>query len=311
MNRSLLLVAVALTGLGARAGELKIAEVPAQAKWFAHLDAEKLRASQVGQKLLTGIQNDAKATAQLDAVRNAVGVDLRKDISGLTLAGGDDKKKHGVMIVRGPFNTEKLLTALRANPQHEELAKGEATYHKWFDKGHDNYGAFLPGCCVFSEHREAGETTADVIRTGQGGLAPDSTLGALAKDGAGCIIFAALDGGTGLPGGQQPQAAILRKITAAQVRVLENAGRVQAELILTVGAPEAAANIAEIARGLIALGQLNEETPAPLVRLAQTAQVKQDGKQVKVVASCPPEDVLQFLQNKRGQPKIQSAASGQ
>lgn len=311
MNRSLLL-AVALAGLGARAGELKIAEIPVQAKWFAHLDAEKLRASQVGQKLLAHIQADVKATAQLDAVRNAVGVDLRKDISDLTLAGGDDKKNHGVMIVRGPFNTDKLLAALRANPQHEEMAKGDTTYHKWFDKGHDNYGAFLPGGrCVFSEFREAGEITADVIRTGQGGLTPDSTLGVLAKDGGGCIIFAALDGGAGLPGGQQPQAAVLRKIIGAQLRVMENTGRVQAELTLTVGAPEAATNIAEIARGLIALGQLNEETPAPLIRLAQTAQVKQDGKQVKVVASCPPEDVLQFLQNKRGQPKNQTAASGQ
>lgn len=77
MKRSLLMMAVALAAVGARAAELKVAEVPAQAKWVAHLDAEKLRASQVGQKLLAEIQNDAKATAQLDAIRNAVGVDLQ------------------------------------------------------------------------------------------------------------------------------------------------------------------------------------------------------------------------------------------
>jgi len=306
MKRGMLLVAVALAAVGARAGELKIAEVPAQAKWVAHLDAEKLRASQIGQKLLAEIQADVKITAQLDAVRNAVGVDLRKDINDLTLGGGDDKKNHGVMIVRGPFSTEKLLAALRANPQHEEMAEGDASYHKWFDKGHDNYGAFLPGGrCVFSENREAAKTTADVIRTGQGGMIPDSVLGTLAKDAAGCIVFAALDGGEGLPGDKQPQAAVLRKVTAAELRVSENAGRVQGELVAKVATAEDAVRIAEIARGLIALGQLNEDIPPALARLAQTAQVKQDGKQVKVVVSCPPEDVLQFLKNKRGQAKDQ------
>ncbi len=309
MKHSVLWLAVALAAVGARAAELKIAEVPAQAKWVAHLDAEKLRASQVGQKLLAEIQADAKATAQLNAVQNAVGVDLRKDISDLTLGGGDDKKNHGVMIVRGPFNTEKLLVALRANPQHEELAEGDASYHKWFDKGHDNFGAFLPGGrCVFSENREAAKTTADVIRTGQGGLTPESALGRLAKEGAGCIIFAAVDGGEGLPGDKQPQAAVLRKITAAALRVTENAGRVQGELAVQVATAEDAVRIAEIVRGLIALGLLNEDMPPAVARLAQTAQVKQDGQKIKVLVSCPPEDVLQFLKNKRGQPKDQTSA---
>jgi hypothetical protein len=310
MKRSLLMMAVALAAVGARAAELKVAEVPAQAKWVAHLDAEKLRASQVGQKLLAEIQNDAKATAQLDAIRNAVGVDLRKDISDLTLGGGDEKKTNGVMIVRGPFNTDKLLAALRANPQHEEMAEGDASYHKWFDKGHDNFAGFLSGGrCVFSENREAAKTTADVIRTGQGGITAESTLGKLAKDAAGCLIFAAVDGGEGLPGdNKQPQAAILRKVTAAALRVTEKDGRVQGELAVTVATAEDAARIAEITRGLIALGQLAEDIPPPVARLAQTAQVKQDGQKIKVLVSCPPEDVLQFLKNKRGQPKEQTSS---
>jgi hypothetical protein len=77
---------------------------------------------------------------------------------------------------------------------------------------------------------------------------------------------------------------------------------------VTVATAEDAARIAEITRGLIALGQLAEDIPPPVARLAQTAQVKQDGQKIKVLVSCPPEDVLQFLKNKRGQPKEQTSS---
>ena len=89
MKRSMWLVAVAVLALGAQGGPLKPELVPAQATWFVHLDVEKLLASQVGAQLLDAIKAEPKFSAQLDKIQATVGVDLRKDIKGLSLFGPD------------------------------------------------------------------------------------------------------------------------------------------------------------------------------------------------------------------------------
>ena len=119
MKRGMLMLAVALLALGARGGELKLDQVPAQATWFAHLDVEKLLVSQVGTQLLAAIKADPKLTTQLDTIQNAVGVDLRKDVKGLSFFGPDAQKDRGVMVFSGPPNTDKMLALIKANPTHE------------------------------------------------------------------------------------------------------------------------------------------------------------------------------------------------
>jgi len=300
MKRGMLLVLM-LGALGARGGELKPEQVPAQATWFAHLNVEKLLASQVGVKVLDEIKADPKLTAQLDVIQNAVGVDLRKDIKGLSLFGPDTRKDHGVMVFGGLPNTDKLLTSIKANPTYEEQTAGELTLHKWTDKGHDNYGAILPGgVCVISGYAEAARVTAEVLHTGQGGLPSDSLLGSLAKSGSGCILHAAVDGHAGLPGGQ-PQAAVLKKVVAADLKLNEHAAKMSAELTLMADTPESAGQIADVLRGLIAYGQLADDAAPQWKQLALAAVVAQSGAQVKITADCTVEELVQWIRKARGE----------
>jgi len=313
MKRGMLVVAVALLALGAQGGALKPEQVPAQAMWFAHLNVEKLLASQVGAKILEELKADPKMSAQLDMVQNVAGVDLRKDLKGLSLFGPDAQKDRGVMVFNGLPNTDKLLLIIKSNPTHEELAEGGVTLHKWNDKGHDNYGAILPGgICLISGYAEAARVTAQVLQSGQGGLTAGSTLGDLAKSGADCILHAAVDGTAGLLGGQ-PQAAVFKKVVAADLTLDEHDAKVSAELTLKTDAPASAAQIADIVRGLIAYGQLAEELAPQWKQIALAAVVVQNGAQVKLSAGCTADELVQWIKKARGghhQAKSAAAAGG-
>ena len=310
MKRSLVLFAAALSMLVARGEELKMAQVPAQAHWFAHVDVARLLTSQVGTRLLDEIKADARMVAQLDAVLNNVGVDLRKDVRSVTLFGPDASKNHGVMVLSGTFATDKLLAAITANPEHEEGAVGNATGHKWVDNGRTHYGCFLPGgVCVFSDYQEAARVTVEVMQSGQGGLTPDGVLGGLAKGPEGYILLAAADVRGGVGDGGRPQMTVLRNAESLQLQITEKNGLVQVELALVAGTPEVAQRIAEIGRGLLAFGQLSEESDPVTAKLAQAARVNQDGKQVKIVLSCPVDDLIQWLKAHRGQQKEQKTST--
>ena len=301
------LLAVALLALTVRGDEFKPAQVPAQAHWLAHLDVARLLASQAGARLLDEIKANPQLTAQLDTIQNTAGVDVRKEVRSLTLFGPDANKNHGVMVLAGPFSTDKLVTAIRANPQHEETTIGNATGHKWVDKGRVNYGCFLPGSvCVFSGYEEAARVTAEVLQSGQGGLTPDSTLGGLAQGAEGSILFAAAEVQGNLPAGQ-PKIAVLHNAETIQLKVTEKDGQVCAELAIIAVTPEAAQRLADIGRGLIAFGQLSADSEPQVAKLVESAQVKQDGKQVKIQLCCPVDDVVQWIKTHHGQPKAHPA----
>jgi hypothetical protein len=309
MKRSMWGLAVALLALGAQGSPLQPEQVPAQATWFVHLDVEKLLASQVGAQILEAIKAEPKLSAQLDVVQNAVGVDLRKDIKGLSLFGPDAHKDHGVMVFSGLPNTDKLLTTIKANPTHEEQAEGGLTMHKWNDKGHDNFGTILPGgVCIISGFAEAARVSAQVIHSGQGGLTAESTLGGLAKGGGACILRAAVDGSAGLPGGQ-PQAAVLKKVVSADLKLHERDAKVSAELTLTADAPASATQVADVVRGLIAYGQLAEEIAPQWKQIAQAAAVTQSGAQVKLTAGCTAAELVAWIRKARGGKQQQTKAS--
>ena len=103
--------------------------------------------------------------------------------------------------------------------------------------------------------------------------------------------------------------AVLQKAETLQLKITEKDRLVCLELALVANAPETAQRIADVARGLIAFGQLSEESEPLTAKLAQSAQVKQDGKQVKLLLCCPVEDVIQWVKSHRGQRKAHQAVS--
>ena len=309
MKRSLFLLVTTLLASVVRGEELKMTQVPAQAHWLIHLDVARLLTSQVGSRLLDEIKADAKMSAQMDAMLNNVGVNLRKDVRSVTLFGPDADKNHGVMVLSGTFSTDKLLAAITANPEHEEGTVGNVTGHKWVDKGRTHYGCFLPdGVCVFSDYQEAAKVTAEVLQSGQGGLTADSVLGGLAKGASDYLLFAAANVQGGAEGGQ-PKVAILRNTETLQLQIAEKNGQVQAELTLLADTLDTAQRIADVARGLVAFGQLADQAEPLTARIAQSAQIKQDAKQVKLVVSCTADDLIQWIKTHRGQPKLHRPAT--
>ena len=113
------------------------------AQWFAHADLHALKATTVGERVFSGL-NEGDANAKLAALSAVLNFDPRSDLRELTLYGfGGDHD--GAVIVRGAFDEERLLTLVRAGGSYESEQHEEHLLHSWIDekKGHQKrvYGS--------------------------------------------------------------------------------------------------------------------------------------------------------------------------
>lgn len=103
-----LAITVALGG-STQAAPLELKQVAADAKWLAHLDVDALRQSTVVQHAWqAALARHPDAEAKLAFVRGVLGMDLTKDIHGLTCYGQHLGKPQGVLIIAGQFDPNHL-----------------------------------------------------------------------------------------------------------------------------------------------------------------------------------------------------------
>ena len=102
--------ALALFAAVGQAAPLDSKNVAADAKWVVHVDVDAVRDSHVVKKAFETcplLKNDSGK--HFDMIRDKIGVDLRKDLHGITLYGRDTDKTHGVAIVFATVNQKLLL----------------------------------------------------------------------------------------------------------------------------------------------------------------------------------------------------------
>ena len=128
-------------GLGwtaaAQAEPLDLAQVAADAKWVAHLDVDALRASTVVEKAWKkGLEMHKDAQAHLDKLREKIGLDICKDVHGLTAYGKEPGKHTGVLIVHAKLDQKFLLDKAQKAPDHKVTKFESYDLHSWTAKHH-------------------------------------------------------------------------------------------------------------------------------------------------------------------------------
>ena len=72
----------------------------------------------------------------LDKIKDTVGLDVRKDLHGVTFYGKEIGKHTGVAIVQAKFDQKLLLDKAEKAPDHKVVKVGSYDVHTWTHKGH-------------------------------------------------------------------------------------------------------------------------------------------------------------------------------
>lgn len=275
MKKCLVFLMASLVSAGLFAAPLNLAAVPADAKWAFHVDFESFSASQFGQLVTAEILRQHQP--KVDALKQLLGSDLTHDIHSLTVFGPDADEANAVALIQGQFDREKLLSLLVINPAYRESEyEGAALYH-WKDeqRGKDQVGTFAAeNLIVISQSAERVRTMLDVLAGQKASLAAqsDSALGALLEGTEGVFVAAAATDLSSLTGGHD-HAAVLQNSRMMSVIVNEIEGDMCAFVQLEAKHVEAARQVEQVVRGMLAFAALQVQHLPELAPLVQACGV--------------------------------------
>lgn len=232
--------------------------VAADAKWVVHINLDAFRDSRIGSLVLDEVH--AEHQQQIDAFKELFGLDLTRDLFSVTLYGSDADEENAVALFRGRFDQQKLTSLLKLNPTYTTSEYNGRTLHLWTDENSKKQqaGAFAgDNLIAISQTPEAVKSALDVLADKNASLdaAPLDPLYSLTETAVDPIILLAADSLSELTENQE-HAAVLQNSTMLAFLAGEQEGDVTVHIDLTAQTTEAATQIEQIARGMIAFASL-------------------------------------------------------
>lgn len=124
------------------AAELQPSHVAQDAKWILHMDFDAFRQTQLAREIREKKLDKPEVRQRLDWVRDRYGIDLRKDLHGLTLYGNSYERHQGIALLMADFDQKKIQEVLKGAPGHETSEYRGYTLHTWnVDKPEKEKGA--------------------------------------------------------------------------------------------------------------------------------------------------------------------------
>ena len=283
--------ALALVAAVGQAAPLDPKNVATDAKWVVHVDVDAVRDSHVVKKAFETcplLKNDSGK--HFDMIREKIGVDLRKDLHGITLYGRDTDKTHGVAIVFTTVNQKLLLDKAEHAKDHKVTKHGEIDIYSWTQKcgkkAHTAAGAFFkPDVLVFAASVEGVAAAIDVLDGKSPGITESkSPLGLRVKPGT---IFLART--IAIP--PQVHCAILKQAESFRVALGEHDGKSFYRASLVMKSPEAAEQVKAVTNGLKAIASLKFAADPDVMKLVDGLKASTKESAVRVRWDASADDV--------------------
>ncbi|MBL7214369.1 MAG: hypothetical protein ISS71_01690 [Phycisphaerae bacterium] len=259
-------------------GSLQKEHVRGDAKWLLHVDLDALRSSEIG-KL---IQNDIQTQHQekIDAMAQLLGSDLTEDLHAVTLYGASAGEENASALFYGNYNKEKLLTLLVLNEAYSKSEYNGKTLHHWMDEKRqkDQYGVFAADdLIVIAQTEESVIATLDVLSGKVPSLAQqkDATLYSLCQGRDDAIALAAAEELSELAENNQ-HAATLKNSRLLAALVAEKAGDMKVDIHLEAQNEDAAMQIEQVVRGILAFAMLQNQQYPQFGKLLQSIDLSRD-----------------------------------
>lgn len=283
-------VALALLAAVGQAAPLDSKNVAADAKWVVHVDVDALRDSHVVKKAFETCPILKDSGKHFDKVREKIGVDLRKDLHGITLYGRDTEKTHGVAIVFATVNEKLLLEKAEKATDHKVTKHGEIDIHSWTQKcgakTHPAAGAFYkPDVLVFAAGVEGVAAAIDVLDGKSPGITDaKSPLGGHVYSGS--ILLARA---IAIP--PKARCPVLKQAESFRVALGEHKGKSFYRASLVMKSPEAAVQVKAIADGVKAIASLKFSDNADVMKLVDGLKATAKDNAVRVRWTASADDV--------------------
>jgi hypothetical protein len=290
------IAALALFAAVGQAAPLDTKNVAANAKWVVHVDVDAIRDSHVVQKAFKTcpVLKD-HAGQHFDMIRDKIGIDLRKDLHGMTLYGPDTDKTHAVAIVFSTVNQHLLLEKAEHATDHKVTKHGDIDIHSWTQKqggkSRPAAGAFYKSdVLVFAASVEGVAAAIDVLEGKSPGISDaKSALGGRPPAGATLVVRS-----TAIPA--ETKCAILKQVESFRVAMGESAGESFYRASAVMKSAEAAVQVKAINDGLKALGALRFAGDADVMKLVDGLKTTVNDKIVRVRWDASAEDVWKVVE---------------
>jgi len=286
---SVFAVLAVFAGVG-QAAPLETKNVAADAKWVLHVDVDAVRDSLIVKKAFETCPMLKDSGKHFDMIRDKAGVDLRKDLHGVTVYGSDADRTHAVAIVFSTVNDKLLLDKAQHATDHKVTKHGEIEIHSWTqkrgEKSHPAAGAFYKAdVLVFAASVQGVAAAIDVLDGKTPGITdPKSPLAGRYPTGATVVIRA-----SAIP--PQSRCPILKQTESLRIAIGENDGKSFYRARLVMKSPEAASQVSAITEGLKAIVALNFSGDAEVMKLVDGLKTTIDGKTVRVRWEASADDV--------------------
>jgi hypothetical protein len=283
----------------AKAEPLDFKEVSAQAKWVAHIDVDAMRASTVVEKAYYKVTETFQdAEKHIEAAGGRLGLDVRKDLFGLTLYGSKIGKPEGVLIVHANVDQKSVLEKAEKAPDHQVAKYGSYEVHSWTDKirnhQHSMSGAFYkPSVIVFAPTVDLVKAALDVLDGKSPSLAgTDSPLAAKIPEGTTVVARA-----IGLSEVKLPwKSPLVTQCDTFNLVMGERQGESFAEAKLATKSAETAEQIKTIVEGARAMAELQHGNDPESLKMVKRLKVRLAGKTVSVDFRAPADEVWTHLE---------------
>ena len=281
-----------------RAEPVNPKQVPADAKWLAHVDVDAMRASTVVQKAWQKCMEMHKDAAKhLEKAREMWGFDLQTDLHGLTFFGKEPGKHTGVLIVYAKLDLKQLSEKAEKAPDHKVVKYGSYNLHSWTHKGPHHAGtvsgtSFAGDRLLLASSVEELKAALDVLDGKSPSLAADSPLAGKLHPGT-TLLFRAIGLSTAnLPG----KCPLAKQMESVRIAVGEQSGQsfFRAKAVMTNA--EVVGQVKAIVEGAKALATLHCGSNPQVKKLIDALTVNVNDKTVHLTWSGAAGDVWELLQ---------------
>ena len=288
VRRTTLLTSMALflaVGAAASAAEFDRSRVAADAKWIAHIDLDAVKAATLAEKVRDRWLAAPAVKQRLAAVKLLTGVDLMRDLHGVTFYGSRLVQKTGVVIVHADFDGPRLLDIVRNKPDFESAQYGDHTLHTWTERK-ETPGEHTVTGSVFSANllvvgRDIAEVKAALDVLGGKSAALEGSGSSLAHDvpeGAVAIV-----GVIDLAKAKIPfKSPIVNQSEMFWAAFGQRSAEVFAELTFVAKSDEAAGQVEDILRGLRAMALLQHGSDEEAKKLIENLSITTSQRTVQV-----------------------------
>lgn len=298
----LLVVAVAICGrLSAEPLDRK--QLPADVRWFVHVDLDAARQSEVGKTVRSLWLSKAVPQRWLEEFRDATGSDAVNDFHGVTVFNSSFEPDQGIAIIRGEVDQARVLALVSGLPDHRTEMHGSYELHLWTDPRTDrtSAGAFHDKkTVVLGSDADAVRAELDLIDGKGKGLAGErSPLAEPAP--AGTFIELAARGLSSAP--DLPfESPIVKQCQDLSISLGEKEGRTFLHGRLVINSAEVAGQVRALLDGMRAFAMLKARENPTTIRLLSAVQVTADDRAVRVEWEAANEDVARGIRQQLQKP---------